>query len=67
MEHVYERFYDKSFESKTIHFATYSLAKDELKIVPVLLARGWGDKGLLGCQFLEGQLNRFPKNLHQIR
>lgn len=47
--------------------ALYNINTDELKVTPVLLARGWGDKGLLGCQFLEGHLNRFPKNLASIR
>lgn len=54
-------------EDKHIHFAVYSIPNDELRVVPVLLERGWGDKGLLGCEFLEGHLYKFPKNLEEIR
>jgi hypothetical protein len=67
MENLYDRFYDKLIEDKNINFAVYNLATDELRIVPVLLGRGWGEKGLLGCQFLEGHLNKFPKNLLEVR
>lgn len=64
---MYDRYFDKTVENKTVHFAVYCIAKDELRLAPVVLARGWGDKGLLGGQFLEGHLNRFPKNLQEIR
>jgi len=30
-----------------------------------MLKRGWGGKGLLGCDFLQGLLNKFPANLEE--
>jgi hypothetical protein len=33
----------------------------------VTLNRGWGGKGLLGCEFLQGMLNKFPTNLEEQR
>ena len=62
LENLYDRYFDKQIESKSVHLAVYNINIDDLKIVEVVLARGWGDKGLLGCQFLEGHLNKFPKN-----
>jgi hypothetical protein len=63
IEGVSEKYFDKTVEDKHINLAFYDITNDNLKIVPVLLGRGWGEKGLLGCQFAEGQMKRFPKNL----
>lgn len=63
LDNIYDRFFNKEVPSKVIHFAVYNLLKDELRVLPVQLERGWGEKGLLGCEFVDGQLNRFPKNL----
>lgn len=52
LENVYDRFYDKETEDKNINLAVYNLRNDDLRMVPVTLQRGWGEKGLLGCQFL---------------
>jgi hypothetical protein len=38
-----------------------------LALKEVTLGRGWGGKGLLGCEFLQGMLNKFPTNLEQQR
>lgn len=63
LDNVYDRYFDKEVLSKVIHFGVYNLVKDELRVLPVQLEKGWGEKGLLGCEFMSGQLNKFPKNL----
>lgn len=49
LDNLYDRFFDKTVQNKTVHFAVYNLLNDDLRVVPVLLARGWGEKGILGC------------------
>lgn len=67
LENLYDRYYDKEVSDKTVHFAMYNILEDSFRKVGVVLDRGWGGKGLLGGQFLEGNLNRFPKNLKEHR
>lgn len=50
-----------------MHLALYDMESDEVRIRPVLLKRGWGGNGLLGCEFLQGQLYKFPLNLNEKR
>ena len=45
----------------------YDLVSDHLSTKEVVLQRGWGGKGLLGCEFLQGMLNKFPHNLEEER
>jgi len=52
---------------KRIHLALYDLGTDNLIIKEVALKRGWGGKGLLGCEFMQGLLNKFPHNLEEQR
>lgn len=66
-EGLYEIYFDKSIESKAIHMALYDIASDILFTKEVTLKRGWGGKGLLGCEFLQGLLNKFPSNLEEQR
>lgn len=46
-----------------MHLAIYDIGLDTLVLKEVTLGRGWGGKGLLGCEFLQGMLNKFPTNL----
>ena len=50
-----------------MHLAVYDMLSDEVRICSVLLKRGWGGSGLLGCEFLQGQLYKFPLNLKERR
>jgi hypothetical protein len=67
MEGLYERFFDKELEDKSVHLVLYDIATDAVLVKEVVLKRGWGGKGLLGCDFLQGLLNKFPHNLEQQR
>lgn len=67
LEKLYERFYDKAIEDKKVNFAVYDIIDDDLRIVEVQLSKDWGGKGLLGCEFLEGILYRFPTNFEEHR
>ena len=49
LEGTFDRFFDKEVKDKHLNFAIYNLLQDEVRIVPVLMKRGWGGKGLLGC------------------
>lgn len=49
MEGLYEIFFDKESKDKSVHLAIYDIASDTLSLREVVLARGWGGKGLLGC------------------
>jgi len=48
-EMLYDRYFDKEVKDKHIHLAVYDILNDDVSIKPVLLKRGWGGKGLLGC------------------
>jgi hypothetical protein len=48
---------------KAVHLAIYDIPGDILTVKEVTLKRGWGGKGLLGCDFLQGSLHKFPLNL----
>lgn len=63
MEGLYERYFDKEISDKTVQLALYDIASDSLLLKNVELRRGWGGKGLLGCDFLQGLLNKFPTQL----
>jgi hypothetical protein len=63
MEGLYERFFDKENQDKTVHLVVYDVPTDVLSVREVKLKRGWGGNGLLGCDFLQGLLNKFPANL----
>jgi hypothetical protein len=67
MEGLYEKYFDKETKDKSVHLAVYDIASDTLGLREVVLARGWGGKGLLGCEFLQGMLNKFPTNLQEQR
>ncbi len=67
IEGIYDRFFDKEVEDKHVHLALYDMLEDEVNIKPVLLKRGWGGSGLLGCEFLQGQIYKFPSNLKERR
>lgn len=67
MEGLYEKFFDKESKDKQVHLAVYDIASDTLALREVTLGRGWGGKGLLGCEFLQGMLNKFPTNLQEQR
>lgn len=67
MQGLYEKFFDKESKDKNVHLAIYDIASDTLALREVTLGRGWGGKGLLGCEFLQGMLNKFPTNLEQQR
>ena len=57
---TYDRFFDKEIPDKTINLAVYSILKDRVRLAPVVMKRGWGGKGLLGCEFMQGILYKFP-------
>ena len=67
IEGLYDRFFDKEVADKYVHLALYDMVSDEVSIKPVLLKRGWGGNGLLGCDFLQGQLYKFPNDLRERR
>lgn len=67
MEGLYERFFNKEIKDKSVNLVVYDIVTDCLLIKEVVLQRGWGGKGLLGCEFLQGLLNKFPHNLEQQR
>jgi len=67
IEGLYDRFFDKEVSDKRVHLALYDVLSDEVSIKPVLLKRGWGGDGLVGCQFLQGQLFKFPHDLKERR
>lgn len=50
-----------------MHLAIYDIGLDTLALKEVTLSRGWGGKGLLGCEFMQGMLNKFPTNLEEQR
>ena len=49
MEGLYERYFDKEVEEKSVHLILYDIVTDSLIMKEVVLKRGWGGKGLLGC------------------
>ena len=67
MEGLYEIYFDKERQEKSVHLALYDIVTDNLIMKEVVLKRGWGGKGLLGCEFLQGLLNKFPQNLELQR
>lgn len=67
IEGLYDRFFDKEVTDKSVHFALYDMLSDRVILKRVLLKRGWGGNGLLGCEFLQGQLYKFPLNLKERR
>jgi hypothetical protein len=67
MEGLYERFFDKENKEKAVHLVIYDIPTDTLAVREVVLKRGWGGKGILGCDFLQGTLNKFPMNLEETR
>jgi hypothetical protein len=67
IEGLYDIYFDKEVPDKHIHLALYDMLTDEVRIKPVLLKRGWGGNGLLGCEFLQGQLYKFPLNIKERR
>jgi len=50
-----------------VHLIIYDIPTDTLAVKEVTLKRGWGGKGILGCDFLQGMLNKFPLNLEEQR
>lgn len=62
MEGLYEIFFNKETKDKVVHLALYDFANDQLFIKEIILRRGWGGKGLLGCEFLQGMLHKFPND-----
>lgn len=67
MEGLYERYFDKEVKDKNVHLILYDIVTDSLLMKEVTLNRGWGGKGLLGCEFLQGILNKFPQKLEEER
>lgn len=63
IEGLYDRFFDKQVSDKRVNLALYDMVGDEVNIKPVLLKRDWGGKGLLGCDFLQGHVFKFPSKL----
>ncbi len=49
IEGLYDRFFDKEVTDKHVHLALYDMLDDQVTVRPVLLKRGWGGNGLLGC------------------
>jgi hypothetical protein len=67
IEGLYDIYFDKEVPDKHVHLALYDMLTDEVRIKPVLLKRCWGGNGLLGCEFLQGQLYKFPLNIKERR
>lgn len=63
IEGLYDRFFDKEVIDKRVNLALYDMVEDEVNIKPVLLRRDWGGKGLLGCDFLQGHVFKFPSKI----
>lgn len=67
MEELADRFFDKEVPDKVVNLAIYDIITDELIMRAVELNRGWGGKGLLGSEFMQGMLNRFPIRFEETR
>ena len=67
VDNMHEILYSKDVVNKTVTLLSYNVVRDKLQSHRVELQRKWGGKGIMGCEFLEGHLNRLPNNLEEIR